>query len=158
VTGGAATTVLDAHGLRVELPPGWSGRVFKRPEGGATLHAGDFQLPFDDGEFGDGSTAAMPQGASFLALTEYRRGAGLEPGRGLFASRRVPTTLDPTAFSSRGLAHPRPGQAGAQHFFTTAGRPFCLYVVLSGPRAARRHQLAVLGHVLRSLRVQPAAG
>jgi hypothetical protein len=151
-------TVLEAHGLRVELPRGWSGRVFKRPGGGATLHAGDFQLPFDDGEFGDGSTAAMPAGASFLALTEYRPGAGLEPGRGLFASRRVPRSLDPTAFSPRGLAHPRPGQAGAQHFFTTADRAFCLYVVVSGPSAERRRQLAVLGHVLRSLRVQPAAG
>jgi hypothetical protein len=149
--------ILEAHGLRVELPRGWSGRVFKRPAGGATLHAGDFQLPLDDGEFGDRSTAVMPGGGSFLALTEYQPGAGLEPGRGLFAARRIPTTLDPTAFSPRGLAHPRPGQAGTQHFFTTAGRPFCLYVVVSGPRADRRRQLAVLGHVLRSVRVQPAA-
>jgi hypothetical protein len=158
VSGERGTTILEAHGLRVELPRGWSGRVFKRPAGGATLHAGDFQLPLDDGEFGDGSTAAMPLGASFLALTEYRPGSGLEPGRGLFASRRVPTTLDPTAFSPRGLAHPRPGQAGAQHFFTAGGRPFCLYVVVSGSRAERRRQLAVLHHVLRSLRVQPATG
>jgi len=150
-------SMLQAHGLRVELPRGWSGRVFKRPDGGATLHAGDFQLPLDDGEFGDRSTAVMPHGASFLALTEYRPGAGLEPGRGLFASRKLPTALDPTAFSARGLAHPRPGQAGTQHFFTTAGRPFCLYVVVSGPRSERRRQLAMVAHVLRSLRVQPAA-
>ncbi len=148
---------LEAHGLRIELPRGWSGRSFKRPAGGATLHAGDFQLPFDDGEFGDRSTEVMPAGASFLALTEYQPGAGLEPGQGLFASHRIPTVLDPTAFSPRGLAHPRPGQAGTQHFFTAAGRPFCLYVVVSGPRAERRRQLAVLGHVLRSVRIQPAA-
>jgi hypothetical protein len=100
----------------------------------------------------------MPSGGSFLTLTEYRPGAGLTPGRGLFAPRRIPTTLDPTAFSPRGLAHPRPGQVGAQHFFTAAGRPFCLYVVLSGPRSERPRQLAVLGHVLRTLRVQPAPG
>jgi hypothetical protein len=150
-------SALEAHGLRIELPRGWSGRVFKRPGGGATIHAGDFQLPLDDGEFGDRSTAVMPAGASFLVLTEYRPGAGLEPGEGLFASRKVPTALDPTAFSSRGLAHPRPGQAGAQHFFTVAGRPFCLYVVVSGPRSERRRQLGVLGHMLRSLRVQPGA-
>jgi hypothetical protein len=129
--------------------------VFKRAAGGATLHAGDFQLPLDDGEFGDRSTAVMPGGGSFLVLTEYRTGAGLEPGQGLFASRRVPTALDPAAFSRRGLAHPRPGQAGTQHFFTAAGRPFCLYVVVSGPRSERRRQLAVLGRVLRSLRVYP---
>jgi len=146
-------TVLEAHGLRVELPRGWSGRVFKRPAGGATLHAGDFELPLDDGEFGDRSTGVMPAGCSFLALTEYRAGAGLEPGTGLFASRRVPTSLDPTSFSARGLAHPRSGQAGVQHFFTVAGRPFCLYVVISGARTERRRQLAALGVVLRSLRI-----
>ena len=151
-------TALEAHGLRVELPRGWSGRLFKRAGGGATLHAGDFQLPLDDGEFGDQSTAVMPAGATFLALTEYLPGAGLEPGEGLFASRRVPKTLDPTAFSPRGLAHPRPGQAGTQQFFTTAARPFCLYVVVSGPRSERRRQLAALGAVLRSLRIQAAAG
>ncbi|MGN6871352.1 MAG: hypothetical protein ACTHMY_23390 [Solirubrobacteraceae bacterium] len=149
-------TALEAHGLRVDLPRGWSGRVFKRAGGGATLHAGDFQLPLDDGEFGDQSTAVMPSGGSFLVLTEYQPGAGLEPGQGLFASRRVPT-LDPIGLSSRGLAHPRPGQAGMQHFFTAAGRPFCLYVVVSGPRSERRRQLAALGHVLRSLRVHPGA-
>ena len=127
--------------------------MFRRPAGGATLHAGDFQLPLDDGEFGDESTGVMPAGASFLALTEYRPGAGLEPGKGLFASRRIPTTLDPTSFSARGLAHPRPDQAGTQHFFTAAGRPFCLYVVISGARGERRRQLATLGVVLRSLRI-----
>jgi hypothetical protein len=95
----------------------------------------------------------MPVGASFVALTEYRAGAGLEPGKGLFASRRIPTTLDPTSFSARGLAHPRPDQAGTQHFFTAAGRPFCLYVVISGARGERRRQLATLGVVLRSLRI-----
>jgi hypothetical protein len=149
-------SALQAHGLRVELPAGWSGRVFRRSAGGATLHAGDFQLPLEDGEFGDRSTALMPAGASFLALTEYLPGAGLEPGQGLFAPHRIPISLDPTSFSATGLAHPRAGQTGTQRFFTAGGRPFCLYVVLSGPRAERRHQLALIGHVLRSLRVQPA--
>ena len=148
---------LGAHGLEVELPAGWSGRAFRRAAGGATLHAGDFQLPLEDGEFGGRSTQLMPAGSTFLALTEYRPGAGLEPGQGLFGSHRIPRALDPTEFSSRGLAHPRPDQAGAQRFFTAAGRPLCLYVVISGPRSERRRQLAALSHVLRSLKVQPAA-
>ena len=146
-------TLIEAHGLRIELPRGWSGRVFKRSAGGATLHAGDFELPLDDGEFGDQSTAVMPPGATFVALTEYQPGAGLAPGKGLFSSRRLPTTLDPTSFSARGMAHPRPGQAGRQEFFTTAGRPLCLYVVVSGARTERRRQLATLAVVLRSLRI-----
>ena len=144
---------LAAHGLEIELPPGWSGRAFRRAAGAAALHAGDFQLPLEDGEFGGRSTLSMPPGSTFLALTEYRPGAGLEPGKGLFASRRIPTSLDPTTFSARGLAHPRPDQAGAQHFFTAAGRPFCLYVVISGARAERRRELATLAVVLRSLRI-----
>ena len=146
-------TILEAHGLRVDLPRGWSGRVFRRAASGATLHAGDFQLPLDDGEFGDQSTATMPHGATFLALTEYLPGAGLEPGTGLFASRRIPRTLEPTGFSPRGMAHPRPGQVGRQEFFTTAGRPFCLYVVMSGARIDRGRRLAVLAVVLRSLSI-----
>ncbi len=146
-------TALESHGVRIELPRRWSGRIFRRPGGGATLHAGDFDLPLDDGEFGDQSTAVMPAGATFLALTEYVAGAGLEPGQGLFAPRRIPRTLDPTSFSPRGLAHPRPGQAGTQHFFTTANRPFCLYVVVSGPRIDRPRQLAATGVVLQSLRI-----
>jgi len=52
------------------------------------------------------------------------------------------------------MAHPRPGQVGRQEFFTASGRPFCLYVVISGGRAERRRQLAALGVVLRSLRIE----
>jgi hypothetical protein len=147
--------ILHAHGLRVELPRGWSGRVFRAGGGLATLHAGDFQLPLDDGEFGDRSTGAMPGVATFLALTEYEPGDGLTPGVGLFAGKRIPLPLDPTDFGSSRLQHPRPGQVGAQHFFTASGRPFCVYAVIAGPRHGRRHQLLALDRVLRSLRIDP---
>ncbi len=143
--------IVEAHGIRVELPHGWSGRIFRRAPGVATLHAGDFPLALSDGEFGDASTARMPAPGSFLALTEYRPGGGLEPGHGLFSSHKLPLPLDPSAFSTTGLAHPRPGQHGMQHFFTASGRPFCLYVVIATPRSQRRGQLLVLDRVLRSL-------
>jgi hypothetical protein len=118
--------ILEAHGLHVVLPAHWSGRVFRRGGGNATLHAASFPLSLHDGEFGDASTARMKPGASFLALTEYVPGASLVPGEGLFAPRRLTLPLEPTRFSIKGLAHPRPGQTGAQQFFTSAGRPFCL--------------------------------
>jgi hypothetical protein len=150
--------ILTAHGLALELPRGWSGRVFRRAGGNATLHAGDFALALEDGEFGDRSTGAMPSTASFIALVEYLPGSGLEPGRGLFSASRIPRRLDPSAFGPARLAHPRPGQVGMQHFFTGDGRPLCLYLVLAGPRAVRRGQLAVLDRVLATLRVaQPVA-
>jgi hypothetical protein len=143
--------ILEAHGLKIELPHGWSGRVFSREGGIACLHAGTFPVALRDGEFGDYSTSAMPSKAAFIAIPEYLPGKGLEPGRGLFASRRLPLPLDPLGFSARGLAHPRPGQLGMQHFFTASRRPFCLYVVVSGERW---QQLPAVNHVLRSLRVE----
>ncbi len=143
--------ILEAHGIRVELPHGWSGRVFGRPGGIACLHAGSFPVAIaGEGEFGDKSTGSMPAQGVFIALAEYLPGAGLEPGVGLFERRRLPVPLDPTAFSSRRLAHVRPGQAGMQHFFTASGRPFCLYVVIAGER---RRALAHTNHVLKSLRI-----
>jgi hypothetical protein len=145
--------ILDAHGLRIELPAHWSGRLFSRSGAVATLHVGNFTLALSDGEFGDRSTSAMHPGSSFIAVTEYRPGSGLSPGHGLFAPRRIPRPLDPAAFSAAGLAHQRPGQVGAQHFFTASGRPFCLYVVLAGTRSTRRAQLAAVDHVLASLRI-----
>lgn len=147
--------IVEAHGLRIELPPRWTGRVFRRRGGNATLHAGDFPLVLGDGEFGDGSTARMPPGATFVVVTEYVPGAGLEPGRGLFAPPRIELPLEPRAFSSRRLAHPRHDQAGTQQFFTAAGRPLCLYVVLAGGGSQRRRQLPVVNRVLGSLSVQP---
>jgi hypothetical protein len=143
--------------MRVELPRGWSGRVFRAGDSLATLHAGNFQLVLDDGEFGDLSTAVMPGTATFLALTEYEPGDGLTPGVGLFAPKRVPLPLDPTEFVASRLQHPRPGQIGTQHFFTASGRPFCMYAVIAGPRHGRRHQLLALDRVLRSLRIEPRA-
>jgi hypothetical protein len=147
--------ILEAHGLRLELPPAWSGRVWGRAHDVATLHLANYALSLRDGEFGDVSTDGMAPGASFVALTEYRPGAGLQPGRGLFAHDRIPRRLDPAAFKPAGLAHPRPDQAGLQHFFTAARRPFCLYVVLAGPRGGRRRQLAAVDQVLASLRIHP---
>jgi hypothetical protein len=147
--------ILDAHGLSVELPRGWSGRVFGGLGGVATLHAGDFQLPLHDGEFGDRTTGSMPTVAAFLALTEYQPGAGLEPGVGLFSPRRIALPLDPASFGTSSLAHPRPGQVGTQHFFTASGRPFCMYAVVAGPRSDRRGRLLALDRVLRSLRIAP---
>jgi len=146
--------ILEAHGLRIELPRGWSGRVFRRSQHMATLHAGDFQLPLEDGEFGDRSTERMPATASFLALTEYEPGSGLKPGAGLFAPRGIGLPLDPAQFAANCLAHPRAGQVGMQHFFTEAERPFCLYVVIAGTRATRRRQLLTLDHVLGTLRIR----
>ena len=151
--------ILRGHGIEIDLPDGWEGRIFRRRHGAPTLHAGSFALPASDGEFGTHATARMPRGAAFLTLTEYHAGNGLEPGRGLFKSRKLPLPLHHDRFHPNTLLVARRGQSGFQHFFTMGNRPFCLYAVIRGDgrrlgAAGHRHLDGVNG-VLRSLRIAP---
>ena len=146
--------ILAGHGIHIELPRGWSGRGYRRGRGAVTLHAANYPLVLDDGEFGDRSTARMPAGGCFLSITEYLPGGDLRPGTGLYTARRLTLPLDPASLSARGLAHPRPGQAGAQQFATLGGRPFCLYVVAAGDRLQRRRATLHADQVLHTLRVE----
>src|ERR671935_218601 len=111
---------ISSYGISIVPPSGWDAHLYSRPlvepsalppgvgapfarrasaEGGAaTLHAGNFALPADNGEFGTEATSSMPPDGVFLALVEYQTGQGLEPGRGRFAPRRVPVPLGPSDF------------------------------------------------------------
>jgi hypothetical protein len=122
---------LSAHGIEIDMPRGWEARIYRRPGADATLHAASFGLPATDGDFGSGATARMPPGGTFFVVKEYRPDARLVPGAGLFAPRSIPLPLRAHHFHSRSLQVGRAGQAGFQHFFTTAGRPFCLYAVIA---------------------------
>ncbi len=125
---------LQAYGLAIELPRGWDGRIYRRPGAEATLHAANFPLPADDGDFGSGALAHLPAQGVFLALKEYAAGPQLRPGVGLYASRAIGLPLQESQFNPRALQVGRPGQAGFQHFFTGSGeRPFCLYAVVATP-------------------------
>ncbi len=149
---------LNGHGIEIDLPSGWDGRIFRRAAADATLHAANFPLPTSDGDFGSGATARMPLGGALLVVKEYRAGPRLVPGTGLFASRSIPLPLHSGRFHPRTLQVGRPGQAGFQHFFTVAGRPFCIYaVVKAAPAAATiasgaHGQVAQLSHLASSLR------
>ena len=147
--------ILDAHGVRVQLPESWSGHLFER-HGLVGMHIASYPVALaDTSTFGDQSTQKMRPGSAFVALVEYRPGNGLEPGQGLYSPKRIPLPLDPTSFSAHRLAHPRAGQLGTQHFFTAARRPFCAYVVLAGTIEQRRPAMAAVNRVLRSLEVEP---
>ena len=125
---------LAAHGISIELPDGWEGKIYRRRGGDPTLHAANYALPGWDGDFGSVATDRMPVNGSFLVITEYRPGNGLEPGKGLFAAEAIPLPLDLRHFGARTLHITRQGQLGFQHFFTATGRPFCLYAVMKPPR------------------------
>lgn len=140
---------INGFGISAAIPDGWEARIHRYAEGEPTLHAATFALPPHDGDFGTRATRRMPADALFLSLTEYRTGRGLDVRRGLFANQ-PPASLDAAHFSSRSLLQARPGQRGMQRFFSSSGRAFCLYVVVSGS-ARTRHHLAAASHLLRRL-------
>lgn len=122
---------LDAHGVSLELPAGWDGRIGRRPGGYAVAHAATFPLPAEDGDFATTATARMPAGGAVVVLVEYEPALA---GSGLFAPPGPPARLAAADFSSATLLRRLPGQAGVQRFFSHAGRAFCLYVVVGAAR------------------------
>ena len=149
---------IEAHGLRVDLPPGWEGRIYRRtPERpDATthpiMHAGTFSLPEDRGDFGSGAVELMGGDDLFVALVEYEREAA---GTALFAKQGLPRPAA-GAFSPHKLQRHVPGQAGAQFFFSHRGRAFCLYVVL-GSAARREPLVGRVTPVVAAIDVEPGS-
>ena len=172
---------LHAHGLSAEVGGGWEGEIYLRaPEPASTLPAmpagpsgglagpsqpgggrvplaatypvlqlANFSLPGHRGDFGGGAVELMGAHHIFVSLFEY----GHESvGSALFATQRVPWPVAPDAFGPNRLQRPLPGQAGAQWFFTSAGRPFCLYVVL-GSYLLRRATVRPLNRVLHTITI-----
>jgi hypothetical protein len=136
---------LAGQGISTTLPGGWEGRITRRVDptvdrSAATAgfgtpgertypitHLANFALPEQRGDFGSGAIDLMGPGNLFVCLFEY----GPESvGTALFAPQGLPRRLRPAQFSPRALQHVIVGQSGFQHFFTEAGRAFCLFVVL----------------------------
>ena len=141
--------LLEASGLTVELPAGWHGQVVRRSPHLPTLQAASFALDPGDEELGPRSREAMSAGDCFLALVEYLPGSGVVAGQVPFHLAGIELPLDPRWFSPE-----VEGRSVLERNFTQAGRPFCLHVVIAGPRLDRRRQLPLLDRVLGSLRVQ----
>jgi hypothetical protein len=135
-------TRLAAHGVALEVPAGWEGRIVRRTplnpveRSRPVVHLASFPMPEERGDFGVGVTELMRSGDVFVTLFEY----GPESlGKPLFASVGVPR-LTAERFTAKRLQRTLPGQVGCQLFFTAERRPFCLYVVVAG----RLHLRAVI--------------
>lgn len=131
---------IGAHGIVARLPAGFEGRIFVRPSAlGSTYPVaqfGTFPLPDDIGDFGSGAVNLMGPEDVFATLFEY----GPESlGTALFARPGRPASFAPDDFSPIVLRRGLVGQSGTQWFFTEAGRPFTIYVVLGSH--ARRNAL-----------------
>jgi hypothetical protein len=137
---------------------GLEGRIFLRPapaEGVArpVAHFATFPLPRSVADFGGGAVTLMGPDDLFCSLFEY----GPESlGTTLFAKVGLPRTLEAQHFRPYLLRRGRPGHSGTQWFFTEAGRPFTLYVVLGSH--ARRHALVPrVNALLEAIAVEPRA-
>ena len=101
------------------------------------LHAADFALPEERGDFGSGAVESMRSDHAFIALVEYHRDSA---ATALFSAQSgMPRQMGADDFSPRQLQRTIRGQGGTQVFFVEAGRAFCLYVVLGS--MANRHQV-----------------
>jgi hypothetical protein len=144
---------ISGHGIEVDLPDGWDGRIYRRPEGDPTLHAANFPLPAEDGDFGARALGSLGPDGIFIVLTEYRPDLA---GEGLFSARGLPDSLQASEFSADALQRPRPGQSGVQRFFTVGRRPFCLYVVVGGrSRIDSRPRVIEANGVLKTVSITP---
>jgi hypothetical protein len=151
---------LQRQGLATDLPRGWDGRIYQRAgdqAGGTTqqiLHAGNFALPVERGDYGSGAVEVMRGGDVFVALLEFDREAAGTP---LFAREGFPSQVSASSFSPNRLQRALPGQGGCQFFFTSQGRAYCLYVVL-GSYANRERLVAQVNRLLASITVSPREG
>ncbi|QGG96669.1 hypothetical protein [Actinomarinicola tropica] len=156
-------TTLESAGISVELPNGWEGGVRTRVDpapvapgvqlastghSAATAHMANFALPSDRADFGGGAVELMNSNHIFMSLVEFDADSA---GTALFADQGVPqlSTIDFDPYALQRVIH---GQCGLQRFFTVAGRPFCLYVVL-GREDNRGPLVSQCNAVLRSLRI-----
>ncbi|GGI09052.1 hypothetical protein [Egicoccus halophilus] len=163
---------LRGHGIRAELPRGWEGAIRREPmhvdgevgpfaaaaaaaaaaKGPPVVHLATFALPNERGDFGSGAVDLMADDDAFVALLEYGTEEADTP---LFAAQGLPRRLDPRTFSTRSLQRSMRNQAGWQHFFTEAGRAFCLYVVL-GDHGDVNRQVRRVEAVLAQISIDPA--
>lgn len=148
---------LSARGLSVDVPRGWDARIYRRggaPEGATThavLHAANFALPEDRGDYGSNAVERMRAGHVLVVLLEFHPDAA---GTALFATGGLPRRLTPEMFSPNRLQRALPGQAGTQVFFREGGRAFCLYVVLGSARD-RAAAVPAVNALLDTVRVTP---
>ncbi len=156
--------VLEDGGVRIDVGAGWDGQIRRRtaglqpaghamrvpppPVGGVVVHIANFPLPREVGDFGGGVVADMRASHILVNLVEYDDASR---GTALFASQGIPT-LGPRDFDRDTMQRTIPGQSGAQRFFTAAGRPFCLYVVL-GSHLRRFRTGPVLAAALRGIEI-----
>jgi len=162
--GGVGVNRLAAHGVSLEVPAGWEAELSTQQDPAAldpdlqlgaksqlvVVHAANFSLPTERGDYGRGAVEAMDANSIFVTLIEF---PAASVDRQLFAAAGLPTRLRPADFAADQVQRSLPGQAGVQRFFHVGAgvkrRPFCLYAVL-GAYSKRAMLVAELNRLLSS--------
>jgi hypothetical protein len=154
---------IAAHGLAIEPAPGWDARIRLLTHtldalvtsliwdltAHPVLHAADYPLGEQRGDFGSGVVEHMGPANAFVALVEYHPDSTRTP---LFAAAGPPRQISVDAFSPQQLQRTIRGQAGVQRFFSANGRAFCLYAVI-GSMANRVNCVAKVNDTLRRIEI-----
>ena len=153
---------LAAHGVSVDVPAGWEAELSTQPDPAeldpgldasdtslVVVHAANFSLPTERGDYGSGAVEVMDRNGIFAALVEFE---GASVTSKLFAQEGFPTRLSPADFAPDQLHLSLPGQAGLQQFFHVGSRAFCLYAVI-GSYSMRGLLVPELNRLLSGLSV-----
>jgi len=153
---------LAAHGVSVDVPAGWEAELSTQPDPAmldpslqsaaaslVVVHAANFSLPAERGDYGSGAVEIMDRGGIFAALVEFDRASATSR---LFAGEGFPTRLDPADFAPDQLHLSLPGQAGLQKFFHVGSRAFCLYTVI-GSYSRRNLLVPELNRILSGMSI-----
>ena len=153
---------LVAHGVSVDVLAGWEAELSTQPDpstldAGAesspaplvVVHAANFSLPAERGDYGSGAVEIMDRNGIFVTLVEFDRASATSK---LFAREGFPTRLEPADFAPDQLHLSLPGQAGLQQFFHVGSRAFCLYAVI-GSYSMRGMLVPELNRMLSGLSV-----
>lgn len=148
-------SLLRASGISVELPPGWDGGIAEPTvlaDGAvrrSVTHLASFPLPERRGDYGGGAVELMAWTDILIVLLEFDPGATAQP---LFSTEGLPHPLRPSDFGRDTLQRRVEGQGGCQAFFQSAGRAFCLYVVV-GSHVDRADLLPTINDVLARIEI-----
>jgi hypothetical protein len=148
---------ISSGGLSIAPPPGWEAAIYQRiPVGDEVsfpvVHAATVPLPANRGDYGGGLVENLGPDDVFVSVLEFGPEAAGSP---LFAKIQGVPGLTADSYRPRQLQRVLRGQAGAQRFFTAAGRAFCLYSVI-GSFAHRLVLAPRANQVIGTLRVEEA--
>jgi hypothetical protein len=165
---------LRAHGLTVDPPAGWEGRIFRRPESGelAATGAGEqvvgapappgersfpvvqvatIALPLDIADYGSDVVEDLGPNDALVIFKEFDPA---DVHQALFQRAGFPRVLSSGDFQASVLQRKLDGQGGYQVFFQDGGRAFCLYVVL-GDFSRRATVVPSVNRVLATFVIEP---